>query len=1219
MIKRQRIKSFKAVLFLALIVTGVGLTVILRDKAEPATPKPVPITLLSATSSSTLGAPHGTDKLIDGNPDTFWSSVEIRGASVSTAPETFSVFFNAATISRIELTPNAWGGQAFPDSFHLQYTEDGGTSWTDIPGLYYRNMAFWELDPAFIADFAPIYAEGIRIVATKLNRDDKGDFYLQMAEVAVYEAEYVTIAGTAVSSSHGDHPASLLTDGNMSIGNYWSTAASDSATTTEYAAVYFGLQPISQIDVYPNEPCACFPEDFKIQYTIDGGTTWTDVPGQTFTGYTEPNRKPIPLRFDPVIADGLRLYATKLTPDKHGNYYMQISELRLPKLPASAIVERVPSGAFASGTHSELTGTDKLWNDVAAVPEDYWSSPSSMEADVSDSPYYAGLSYRAHVPINRLTLYPRVQDGQDHAFPSQFQVEYSTDGGATWYVIQNSVKNKYDTGNTHIVRLDFGKINANAIRVKALKLAQDSAGGYSFQLSEMKAFGPADSGPFVLAAASGDSAQKTADLNNMWSIYGRGSQMEGAKFDKGGRLQWDFAESGGNMELVLQKNYWTTEYDAKRNQHEWEEIPSDAIAADSHWIWSNEAHPLHVDQEKHYDNNASYVLGLWEALKHIGDVSLLDRQLSSRAFGYSGSSNAYKYMPKPQTGLQVGIGASVGQVFRPEFSFDHIQVYLFIANSDPNQTSNAEISLYKVVDGGDDVLIRSVVRNLNHAVYPGWHWEEVALPSTQTDLSSDYHIVVRNVASGCANTPCRFGEDGKSLMMLSGVADNPPNAYGTLAGEISGAVDVDKMKMTVWERAQAAMKYQFDVMGGLQGGIGNIITIPDANNDGRPAADYIPINPHSPSNYYDLVRMGYQDVWTNISYYRSLLAMSHIYAMKGDAANSSLYATIADEARSKFNATFWSSSAKRYVTWIDADGIVRDYGFVPMNLMAIVYGLADPAQTKDILDWISGVRTVAGDTSSGSDIYHWVMAPRANTKDLKDANNLWLAGTDTAAGPGAAYWDWRPDGTGRGDFGNQEENGGTNPYISYYDIIARVQAGGTYGADDAWSRFDAILADYHSDGWDRARPLNPNRTNEEYKAFTLNLPEVGLVPVALLNAFLGYDGMQPDGKLVFKPSMPSSLGALTVRSIRYKDRTLNVTARADQSLKLEVMPGEGSAIATLALRIEGLMASASYSVSIVKPSGTTKSIVAADVQGALNWSPDVGTGPAVLIIRHNEL
>jgi hypothetical protein len=71
------------------------------------------------------------------------------------------------------------------------------------------------------------------------------------------------------------------------------------------------------------------------------------------------------------------------------------------------------------------------------------------------------------------------------------------------------------------------------------------------------------------------------------------------------------------------------------------------------------------------------------------------------------------------------------------------------------------------------------------------------------------------------------------------------------------------------------------------------------------------------------------------------------------------------------NRRFWSAATGRFVACVDADGQPHDYGFTFLNLAAVAYDFATPEHAREILRWVSGQRTVAGDTTKGADNYHW--------------------------------------------------------------------------------------------------------------------------------------------------------------------------------------------------------------------------------------------------------
>jgi hypothetical protein len=114
-----------------------------------------------------------------------------------------------------------------------------------------------------------------------------------------------------------------------------------------------------------------------------------------------------------------------------------------------------------------------------------------------------------------------------------------------------------------------------------------------------------------------------------------------------------------------------------------------------------------------------------------------------------------------------------------------------------------------------------------------------------------------------------------------------------------------------------------------------------------------------------------------------------------------------------------------------------------VNLDAIWYGLANDENARTAMDWISGARIVEGDTSTGTDIYHWRFGPRATTL----RNVEWYA------------FPWtRPEHI---PWGGQVQDGGAVLGFTFYDLMARLKV---YGPDNAWQRLVEILQ------WEKGSP-----------------------------------------------------------------------------------------------------------------------------------------------------
>lgn len=150
---------------------------------------------------------------------------------------------------------------------------------------------------------------------------------------------------------------------------------------------------------------------------------------------------------------------------------------------------------------------------------------------------------------------------------------------------------------------------------------------------------------------------------------------------------------------------------------------------------------------------------------------------------------------------------------------------------------------------------------------------------------------------------------------------------------------------------------------------------------------------------------------------------------------------------------FWNPETGRFAWAIYDDdnpytgtkkGEAMDYGHVELNLRMIYEGVATDEQTKSIMSWINGERIVAGDDSTGKDIYFYEFAPRVTTKEnLSDYGLIWLNGNKKIGS--------------RWTFGKNVESGGAIMFISYYDIMTRVQ---TLGVNDGYNRLKEIAGWY---------------------------------------------------------------------------------------------------------------------------------------------------------------
>ncbi len=297
------------------------------------------------------------------------------------------------------------------------------------------------------------------------------------------------------------------------------------------------------------------------------------------------------------------------------------------------------------------------------------------------------------------------------------------------------------------------------------------------------------------------------------------------------------------------------------------------------------------------------------------------------------------------------------------------------------------------------------------------------------------------------------------------------------------------------------------------------------------------------NNYWDLLPFGGEDALASIYYFDAIRRMAALERQVARHPEWNLpqgplafepgeLLELAQSLQRRGNERFWDKSTGRFVGWRDVDGRAYDYGFTFVNNEAIYYGFASEEHALAIRDWIDGRRTVAGDTSTGRDIYHWRFGPRATTR--RNVETYFWGWSD----PASIAW------------GGQVQDGGAVLGFSFHDIMARLE---TNGPDDAWPRFREVVAwfdDVQKEGGYRAYYANKTRGTLQGggTAGGLGLDaeffESAMVPQAVLYGFLGFRP-RLDGCLI-APNFPVTWPSLTVRGIRLHDVTLDVTAEANR-------------------------------------------------------------------------
>lgn len=355
--------------------------------------------------------------------------------------------------------------------------------------------------------------------------------------------------------------------------------------------------------------------------------------------------------------------------------------------------------------------------------------------------------------------------------------------------------------------------------------------------------------------------------------------------------------------------------------------------------------------------------------------------------------------------------------------------------------------------------------------------------------------------------------------------------------------DLDFLRRNI-QRMRLALAWALDEFRLAEGGI---VSTPWVGHDGR-SGHVVDAGKRTllpgvgvGNNYWDLLPFGGEDALATIYYFdavRRMAALEHQIARhpqwnipRGPLRFEPVeLVELGREIQARGNERFWNASTGRFVGWIDRNGKSYDYGFSFLNNEAIHYGFASTAHARSIRDWLDGRRLVEGDTSTGSDIYHWRFGPRATTR--RNIESYLWAWSDPASIP----------------WGGQVQDGGAVLGFSFHDLMARLEMN---GPDDAWNRLQEILAwfkEVQEAGGYRKYYAEAGRGSLQggNTAGGLGLDreffESAMVPQVMLYGFLGFRP-RLDGCLI-APRLPTDWPSLTVRGIRLHDVVLDVTAAA---------------------------------------------------------------------------
>ena len=449
------------------------------------------------------------------------------------------------------------------------------------------------------------------------------------------------------------------------------------------------------------------------------------------------------------------------------------------------------------------------------------------------------------------------------------------------------------------------------------------------------------------------------------------------------------------------------------------------------------------------------------------------------------------------------------------------------------------------------------------------YWNALKLAWTDENaLKNDYNYLINELKIGADGYVWASAHEEKHLGVSRHYTTNPMYVL-SICHYYMWTRDTVFMN-NILTKTRTAMDYCLETLNGKNGLM--IITDPDVN--GTPTA--------KPSNYWDNYPMGYKSAYENILMYAAVRAMGDMEQSMGNTSKAALYRSYLPTIRSTFNQTFWDSTKKRYIATIDVNNVSRDYGLTFLNMMAVMYGLADANQARDIYNWLDGQRTISGDTSTGSDIYFWKWAARANTRSIESISPHWWYSYNGQINVGA---------NGNAYYGGHIENGGAIFYTSYDDVMSRIAGD---GADNAYQRMLAIFDEFKIDELRRDRPNNKGM--DWMEGIIGEYPESGLVALTMPYGFLGLSA-KPNG-LQIAPKIPNSLTFMGIKKIVYNGNTYRITG--SKSITTATITNQGTYFDVVVPNGQEVIISGSSIISTNKTLPRTWAVASSTFNDSLN-------------------
>jgi predicted nucleic acid-binding protein len=443
------------------------------------------------TARNRIGDGEAEAMAFDGDVNTKWlDHNDWSGAPTAEDPSWIQVqFAESQAVTSLFITSANDGPERDPENFNLQGSADGET-WVKLADFIGESF-----DERFERkEFR--FSNGIEYSYYRLNiTKNKGDNTLmQLAEIAMVGPIYTSVdhtdpagSGTITARNRiGDGEAETMAfDNNPETKwldhNDWGGAPT--AENPSWAQVDFDMPvAVSVLGLTSaNDGPERDPENFNVQGSNDGGTTWVTVGTWVGESFDERFERKL-FNFDNTLA--FSSYRFNITKNKGDNTLMQIAEIEFigPKMadlnhgmtPGTDITARNRIGDGEAETMAFDGDVNTKWldhNDWAGAPTD--EAPSWVQVQLTEA-----------ATVNKLAL-TSANDGPERD-PENFDLQGSADG-ETWVALSSWIGESFDE---RFERKLFTFSNDLAFSYYRFNITKNKGDNTLMQIAEIELIGP---------------------------------------------------------------------------------------------------------------------------------------------------------------------------------------------------------------------------------------------------------------------------------------------------------------------------------------------------------------------------------------------------------------------------------------------------------------------------------------------------------------------------------------------------------------------------------------------------------------------------------------------------------------------------------------------------------------------------------------------------------